>query len=463
MSVTDRSLAASVGLYPPTVLPPPQPLPLGRFLAGFVRNPLRTLPRQAYEQSLTVHRLRSGGKVAWVSDPDLVEQILLHRQEDFPKTPVERRIFVPTLGQGILTAEGAEWRWQRRTVAPLFRHQELLNHVPSMVGAADELAKRWRLSTPGSEQAIDRDMTDLTYEVITHTILAGGTTADDAAIKKAAERLLATTSWEIAYALIGLPSWVWHPAKATARHAAAELRTIVGRILARRRVESRREDLLARLLAATDPETGQPMSDEQLIDNLLTFLLAGHETTAKALTWALYLLARAPDWQDRLRAEIAAVRGNDTLAARHVDRLAETRKVIKEAMRLYPPVALMSRLVGRDVELGGQLLERGTVIVIPIYAIHRHRTLWEDPGRFDPERFAPGAEAQHRRTQFMPFGFGPRTCIGNSFAMIEATALLAALLGAARFEWNGQHEPEPVNRVTQRPINGMPLRVTMVA
>jgi cytochrome P450 len=231
-------------------------------------------------------------------------------------------------------------------------------------------------------------------------------------------------------------------------------------ILARRRAAGLEgDDLLARLARAQDPETGEPMSEKQLVDNLLTFLAAGHETTAKALTWSLYLLARAPQWQERMLAEIDEVVGTGAVGAEHIERLPVTRAVLKEAMRLYPPAPIISRRAAEDVELGGQTIRAGTFIVVPIYAVHRHRQLWEDPDRFDPERFTPEREAKYARTQFMPFGFGPRTCIGGAFAMMEATALLATLVRRVCFEWDGVHAPEPVSRVTLRPKGGMPLKV----
>ena len=463
MSLDERPTAAGAALYPPAVVPPPQPLPLWRFLVQFVRNPLLALPQQAYEDPFLVYRKGAAGLV-WVTDPGLVERILLHEHESFPKTALERRILEPTLGQGILTAEGAAWRWQRRTVAPLFRHQDLIGHVPAMVAAARSQLARWGEAPAGSLQPIDRDLTDATYDVITHTILAGGTLEEDRQIKRAAHRLLSWTSWEVACGLLRLPQWFWHPGKRPSRQAAATLRATVRGLLSRRRQEGTAgaKDLLGRLLAARDPETGQPMSDDQLIDNLLTFLLAGHETTAKALTWALYLAARAPEWQERVRAEVREVCGPGAVAARHLEALKVTRMVLKEAMRLYPPVPVMTRMTGRDLELAGWRLLKGTLVVIPVYAVHRHRRLWSDPDRFDPLRFTAAAEADHLRTQFMPFGFGPRSCIGMAFAMIEATVIFATLIRAARFEWDGRHAPEPVSRVTLRPRGGMPLRVSLL-
>jgi cytochrome P450 len=204
------------------------------------------------------------------------------------------------------------------------------------------------------------------------------------------------------------------------------------------------------------------MSDEQLVDNLLTFLAAGHETTAKLLTWALYLLARAPDWQERLRAEALAVTGGAPIAAGHIERLVLMQRVLKETMRLYPPAPVLTRVTAEEVELDGTTIDKGVLIVMPIYAVHRHRKVWDDPDRFDPDRFLPEREATYQRAQFMPFGFGPRTCIGSSFAMIEATAILTTLVRGARFGWDGRHAPEPVSRVTLRPKGGMPLRVTVL-
>ncbi len=454
--------ACAPPLYPPTVVPPPALLPLSRFLPTFVRNPLRTLPVSVYEEPC-VFLERNGRQTAWVTDPAIVERILLHEHEDFAKTPLERRIFEPTIGQGILTAEGPAWRWQRRTAAPLFRHQDLLGHIPAMSAAADRQIQRWRSGPRGSIAAVDRAMTDVTYEIITSSILAGTVPSEDAVIKREAHRLLTWISWEIGFGIVGIPQWVWHPGKWPSARAAERLRGTVHQLLARRRAEPEgAKDLLGRLLAARDPETGRPMSDDQLVDNLLTFLLAGHETTAKALTWSLYLMARAPHWQERIRREVADVCGDRAIEPRDLGSLPVTTRVLREALRLYPPAPMMSRMAVRDVTLGGHRLAKDALIIIPVFAVHRHRRLWIDPDRFDPDRFLPQAEEGHLRTQFMPFGFGPRTCIGMAFAMIEATVLLANFIRAARFEWDGRHLPEPVSRVTLQPKGGMPLRVTVL-
>jgi cytochrome P450 len=308
--------------------------------------------------------------------------------------------------------------------------------------------------------AIDRDMSQTTFQVISATMFAGSVHSEAAAIMRAADRALATVSWDIAAAMMRVPQWMWYPGKFRRRRAGRDLRAAVAAVLARRRATGLvGNDLLARLARAQDPETGAPMSEKQLVDNLVTFLVAGHETTAKALTWALYLLARAPGWQQRVLGEVDAVVGDEAVADDHLEKLLVTRAVLKETMRLYPPAPVMTRLAAEDIELGPVTVRAGTHIVIPIFAVHRHRKLWSDPDRFDPERFTPEREAKHARTQFMPFGFGPRTCIGGTFAMMEATAILATLVRRARFEWDGVHEPEPLSRVTLRPRGGMPLKV----
>jgi cytochrome P450 len=306
-------------------------------------------------------------------------------------------------------------------------------------------------------------MTETTFHVISATMFAGSADAEAGAILKSADKALSTISWDIAAALLHFPGWLWYPGKFARRRAGRALRDAVAAILARRRAAGAEgHDLLARLAGAREPDTGQPMSDKQLIDNLVTFLAAGHETTAKALTWTLYLIARAPEWQHRIRREVKEVAGEGTIAAEHIDRLIVTRAVLEEAMRLYPPAPVMTRRAAGTVSLGGETIPDRALIFIPVYAVHRHKKLWEDPDRFDPERFFPERKARYARTQFMPFGFGPRTCIGASFAIMEGVTILATLVRRADFEWDGEHAPEPLSRVTLRPRGGMPLHVWLL-
>ena len=361
-----------------------------------------------------------------------------------------------------MISDGADWRWQRRALAPLFRPVDIQTYVPAMSRAATDQVERWRADTSGRPRAIDEDMLRATYEVILATMLVGGRPAEAETILRAGGEYLSRVSWEMAYGLLRLPTWLPHPASWQMHRASNQLRGAVRAIIERRRAEGGAPtDLLGRLLAARHPDTNEPMPDKLIVSNLLTLLEAGHETTAKALTWTLYLLARAPEWQQRVYEEVRAIAGDRQIDAAMVPRLEVTHRILKEAMRLYPPAPVVARLSSEPVDLGGFPLPAGSQIVIPIFAIHRHRKLWDDPDRFDPDRFLPEAEAGRPRTQYMPFGGGPRVCIGATFAMSEAAVLLATFVRAAKFDWDGKHTPEPISRVTLRPAGGMPLQVTM--
>ena len=454
----------AAALIPPHAEPADRVLPMWRFIPKFLRNPLSALPHQIYRDRLVY----APGRAVWVAAPDLIEKILLtEHAARVTKTNIERRALGPILGDGLLTSDGATWKWQRRTTAPLFRHADLLALVPAMVQAAEEQVAIWRVDHGRTAhwqapRAINHDMEQTTFKIISRTIFAGAADAEGEAIQRAGSKFLSNIPWELAAGIAKIPGWVWHPGKSAIRQSVAESRSVVGAILERRRRNGADgSDITARLIQARDPETGAAMSDEQIIDNLLTFLAAGHETTAKALTWTLYLLARAPEWQERVCAEVAQIGGDATLTAAHLDKLVITKQVVKEAMRLYPPAPVITRVSPDPIELDGQVIAAGTHIVIPIYAIHRHHKLWEAPEVFDPTRFTPEREANYARAQYMPFGFGPRICIGMSFAMMEATLLLATFVRDAKFIWDGTHKPEPISRITLGPRGGMPLQIEM--
>jgi cytochrome P450 len=213
------------------------------------------------------------------------------------------------------------------------------------------------------------------------------------------------------------------------------------------------------LLAARDPETGRGLSDDELRDNVVTFIGAGHETTALTLTFSLYLIANTPEVQDRLLREVLDVCGDKPIDAAMIDAMPYHEQVIKEAMRLYPPVAIIDRIATADIDLGDAQIKKGDLAFALIYIMHRHKKLWENPERFDPERFSEERTKAIPRFQYMPFGAGPRICIGMKFAYMEAVAILATLVRALRFLPNPAHTVEPNIRITLRPECGMPLFV----
>lgn len=448
-------------LYPPTVAPNSGKLKQLSFAIDNLRNPLGALPAAIYEEPIVFFET---GKtpIVWIADPALVKTVLLEKRHIFQKPPSIRRVLGGLLGRGILLADGDEWKWQRQASAPMFRHQDLQAFVPTIVDAAQRRMDIWT-RTPGTVvRRMDNETREITFDVIAATLLPSGEGLLAPVVDAAMNRYQAATAWTMAYAMFGLPEWMPRPGKLNKRRGERMMRGSVRKMLAERRAMTNPpDDLMQRLIAARDPESGQTMSDELLIDNLLTFYLAGHETTAKALAWTLYLLARSPDWEARLIEEIERVTGGGPVEARHIDHLVLTTQVIQESMRLYPPAPQTSRNAVEDTELAGHKIKAGTQVFVPIYAIQRHKKLWNDPDLFDPDRFAPEKESKISRYQYLPFGAGPRICIGMAFAMMEAVALLATMLRAAKYELVPGHEPKPIARVTLMSAGGMPLRVTM--
>ncbi len=282
-------------------------------------------------------------------------------------------------------------------------------------------------------------------------------------IADAGTAFLQPTPWKIALASLKLPTWIPHPGSIGMWRAARNLRRVAERVLASRR-QGHGDDaaLLGRLVSARDPGTDGKMPDSLIIDNVVTFLMVGQETTAQALTWMLYLLALLPEWQEKVREEVTRVAGQGTLDRDQVHQLPVLESVFLEAMRLYPPAPSLMRIVTRPVKLGDVELAPGATINIPIYVVHRHRRLWQDPLRFDPSRFDPERKAARHRCAYMPFSTGPRNCIGGTFSMLEVKTMLATLLAQARFDLPDRELPLPLARITLRPEQGLRLKVTML-
>jgi cytochrome P450 len=454
----NRAAETSGGLYVPRVEPMDRALGRLTFFSRLLKNPLRILPAAAYEEDI-VWAERAGRRICWITDPAHIKTVLLDKRDVFERTSVTQRLLGPLLGNGVLTADGADWKWQRQTAAPVFRHHDLLSFVPVIAEAAERLLGEWR-HDDGATRNVDRDMTLVTFDVISHTLLPGGEAHVAPLIGRANVDYQKPLGWQMAYANFNIPAWVPHPGWVTMQVARRQLRSAVASLVAERRAHpTGKDDLLQRLANAKNPETGAQMPDALLIDNLLTFFMAGHETTAKALTWTLLLLARAPHWGERIAEEVRQVAGDGPLKPEHIDKLVLTTQVLKESMRLYPPAPIMSRQARVDGELGGVPINAGTQVIIPIYAIQRHRRRWANPDHFEPGRFAPELEAHIPRYHYMPFGAGPRICIGMAFALIEGIAILATLVRAARFTVASEQDPEPISRVTLRPAGGMPLGV----
>ncbi|ENN88220.1 cytochrome P450 hydroxylase [Rhizobium freirei PRF 81] len=435
---------------------PLTPRSMPRVLLSLIRNPLDALPPQIFEEPFVFTRM-AGKLRVYLADPELIYQTLVRNSDALGKGEDVRRLLGPALGDGILTSDGAHWKWQRQSVAGAFRHEKLVELQPAMIAAAERRRNLW-LTHKGSSLDLCQEMMRTTFDIIVETMMSGGDGIDVDKVERNISNYLKPTGWKFALGLVGAPDWMPYPGKEKAKTAVVFLRATLAKVIAERRTSSiERHDLVSMLLEAADPETGRMMTDEEIIDNLMTFITAGHETTALGLAWTLHLLARHPDCQARLFDEIAKVTDGGPLLAEHVGKLTYARQVFSESMRLYPPAPVISRMAVREFTLGGYRIPPGTILYVPIYAVHRHAALWEDPLVFDPDRFEPETVRYRHRFAFMPFGAGPRVCIGNGFAMMEAVAILAVLLQKFRVIGSGDPSPKPVMKVTLRPMHPLPI------
>lgn len=435
---------------------------LGLF-AKILRNPLNALPPEVFRDRLVLSRVGKRESL-YVCDPSLIQEALVRQATHLSKGEIIGKVLGPALGEGLLTAEGAHWQWQRQSVAAGFQHQRLVGFLPAMIAAAEETRERWlpRKGGPGGGALdIGHEMMRTTFAIIVETMLSGRAHLDAARVERAIADFLEPTAFVFAYSLFGAPDWLLYPGRARARAATAFLRESLRGVVASRRPEAGQHgDLLDMLLQAADPETGRSMADEEVVDNLLTFVTAGHETTALGLAWTFELLAGHPEIEAQLVAEIEAVTGSGPLAPEHVNALPLAKAVFQEAMRLYPPAPVITRQVEAPFDLGGIRLTPGMVLYVPIQAVHRHERLWEQPEAFDPARFFPEQAKTRHRYAYLPFGAGPRICIGSAFATMEAVAILAVLLRAVRLERISARPPEPTLKITLRPKHPLLMRAT---
>ena len=431
-----------------------------RTLRKLVRNPMEAWPPSVYTEPYVMSRML-GRNTMFVCDPDLVQQVLVEDSDSFHKAEPMRRALEPALGKGILTSEGARWRLHRRVSAPVFRPAHVNSFIPAMITAARDMRDAWAALPDGSPLEITHEMMRVTFEIIQETMLSGRGDTDTAKVEVSIRDFLEATSWHTALSALGAPTWTPFPGKTRAERGGDYLRRIVtDRIVERRQTGERRDDLLSLMLDAKDPETGDGLSDVDIRDDIITFIGAGHETTALALTWTFFLLSRHPEIEQRVLAEIAEVTGGAPLEAEQVAALSYTRQVVMESMRIYPPVAMIVRQPTRDLTVGGVAVTPDDHVFVPIYAIHHHQSLWPNPGTFDPDRFTPEAIKARHRWSYLPFAAGPRICIGMGFALLEAVAILATLLPAAQLSAEPDFVPTPKLRVTMRPAEGMPMRIS---
>jgi cytochrome P450 len=451
------------GFRPPAPEPSPRRLGLIRLLQALRRNPLECWSEDFFREPISRVGLPIG-RVFVLNDPADIKHVLVDNAGNYRKDALQRRVLSAGLSDGLLSAEDKRWEIQRRTLAPLFSARTVRGLAKDMMRAVDQLTQRWLSLGPGAMIDVAAEITLLTLNVLALTIFSDGLQSDPDEF-----RLSMTEYFRVAgriglLDLIGAPDFIPRPGRWRIRATLQYFEGIIDDLIGARRQalenNSRpcRDDLLTLLLRALDPATGQPMTLAEVRSNVLTFLSAGHETTANTVTWSLYLLSQSDDWRARVReeAERELSRPEDGL----VDRLVATKAVIEEALRLYPPIAALSRSAKGPDRIGEHEIKAGSLIVIAPYVLHRHRKLWHRPDVFDPGRFLGEARRSVGRFAYLPFGVGPRICIGSSFALQEATIALASLIRSFEFRLDHASEVWPLMSVTVRPANGLLMRIT---
>jgi cytochrome P450 len=440
-------------------VPPEKQLPFLKFLRTAKENVIAAVPRFVYERPITLGKVGLG-RVLVVCDPAAVKRVLLDNVANYPKAPMERRALGATLGEGLLVSDGEKWRSHRKLMAPSFDHKSIVSYAPGMVDCIETFLEGWERAGAGAVVDISEEMQKLTLRIISRAMFS--TDSESICELMGATLKEVTDALEFRYRdampLIG----AWNRAKRfrKMKKIFARLDQALYALIDERGAAPNEgsPDLLDRLVAARDAESGVRLSNEEVRDETMIIFVAGHETTAVAMTFTWYLLSQHPRDEAKLHAELDRVLGGRPPNFEDLANLPYTRMVIEEAMRLYPPAPGLSirKPQGADVLVDQRVGKNDSVVVLP-WVIHRHRELWDEPERFDPERFTPERSQGRARFAYLPFGGGPRICIGASLAMTEAQLILAAVAQRYRVRIVPGQDIRLQNRVTLRPKGGIKM------
>ena len=445
-------------------VPPAERLPFFRYLRTVRRNFIEALDEGMYRQGVIAQR--SVGRHSFiVNDPAGIRRVLLENAQNYPKADVEHRILGPGMGNGLILSEGETWRAHRRIMAPAFDHRTVERYAPVMTESAKSVADRWRALPTDTPVEIGAQMMALTLDIISRSMFAADSESIREIVSRGSDRYQQVMMVGLLEFMPGVgPLWSAWKGVLGRRIMRQFNRAVFKLIDERMRMPAARAgrtaDLLDRLIESRDEQSGTGMNPREVRDQVLTIFVAGHETTALALMWTWYLLAMHPGCEARLHAELDSVLAGREPTWDDVPRLTYTKMVLQESMRLYPPVhTLAFRQAQQEDEICGLHIPKGSLITIMPWLLHRHRSYWRDPDRFDPERFSAEAGALRDRLVYLPFGFGPRICIGASFAMTEAVLILATLARRFRLRVAPGHSVEPLAQFTLKARHGMWMTV----
>ncbi len=399
------------------------------------------------------------------NDPDLVDLVLKKRASDFPKSECIRVGLKPLLGESIFISNGDTWARQRRIIDPAFEGGRLREVFPAMWDSGVAAVARLKPLADGMPVDIESQTSHVAMDVIFRTLFSVPIEHETA--QKAYEAFCQhQTAQPVAgiAAVLPFPKWAprFHSPKTL--RTARTIRDLIGQLIDARsqaiKAGTAPDDLSTKIMTTPDPETGQVFNAKEMIDQVAIFFLAGHETSAAALAWALYLLATHPDWQDRLAQEAHAALEPDKIYFSALSKLRHSRAVFRESMRLYPPVPMYVRQTAGRGTFRGRRIKKGSQIILSPWHLHRHERLWDRPDEFDPSRFDTPNGKQCLRSAYIPFSAGPRVCPGSAFAMAEGPLLLSMLVRAYRFDVVDGDRPVPAAHLTVRSANGIRLRLT---
>jgi cytochrome P450 len=445
----------SDALLPVRTNPPgPRNLPLIGALLPFRKDPLGFLVENRVLYGDVVAYRFGPAAIVQLNNPDDIDAVLLHKQ--MHKDEITRRLS-SLLGNGLVNSEGDFWRRQRKLAAPAFQRKHIDAYADTMVACTNA----W-LDKLGADAVRDvhHEMMGLTHEIVLRTLLGTSVPADEEGVGDSIGVYMTEFQSESQGWRRLLPHWVPTPGRRLMTRSKASIDGIVHKVIAEKRTRpTEASDVLSRLLAARDDD-GQPMSDAQLRDEAVTFFVAGHETTALALTYVFHLLGQHPQVLQKLVDEVDGL-GKRALTAADEAALPYTRAVVTESMRVLPPVWAIGREAQADTEIGGWAIPKGTEFFLAQYVVHRDPRFFQDSEKFEPERWLDGLEKRLPRCAYFPFGGGPRICIGNHFAMLEAILCLATIVQRTRFEAAPSKPLRLIPSVTLRPAT--PVNVRFVA
>lgn len=424
------------------------------------RNPLELWGEPSYNEPwISVKGV--GGPLIIANDPGLIRHVLVDNAKNYKMATVRQKVLRPILRDGLLTAEGPVWKRSRKAMAPVFTPRHIFGFGAAMLKSTEGFARRYE---KGGTFEIAHDMTLLTYDILAETLFSGEIAGEPGRFAAEIDRLFETMGRVDPLDILRAPDWLPRFTQMRGRKTMNFFRSIVSdTIRMRERVIKRDpdaapEDFLTLLLRAEGGPDG--LTRAEVEDNIITFIGAGHETTARALGWTIFLLSQAPHERERVEDEITRVRAEEPDPVKWLDKMPFTRAAFEEAMRLYPPAPSINREPIEEDRYKDLVLPKGAQVLVMPWTIHRHRKIWEHPTAFMPSRFHPENRDRIDRFQYLPFGAGPRVCIGASFAMQEAVIALAVLLGRFRFDTLPETKPWPVQKLTTQPQGGLPMRVT---